>query len=153
MTIANLEMLALLAAAAVCDAKRGVIPNKLVVAGFALAALNIAARPSAELAVSGLLGALVGGLPIFVIIAATNGGMGAGDMKLAAMAGAFAGPAGALVILCAAFVACGLYAAVMLALGRKTLRSRVVFAPFIALGGVVQVFFGRQFLLWTGSIG
>jgi prepilin peptidase CpaA len=94
--VSTLLLLSLLAAAAVIDLRRHRIPNLISLGGILLA-LGLQAW-FVGLGSEGLLAALGGmalGLLIFIPFYAT-GGMGAGDVKLMAMAGAFLGPQHAL---------------------------------------------------------
>ncbi len=70
-----------------------------------------------------------------------QGGMGWGDIKLAAMIGAFLGPTSTIVALFSAFVAGAVFGVIVLARGRD--RSvPVPFGPFMALGAVLALFAG-----------
>ncbi len=79
-------------------------------------------------------------------------GMGLGDVKMLAAIGAFLGVRGALLAL---FVASVLGAAVgvwFLARGRLTWSSRLPFGVFLAVGGVVALFFGPRLLAAYASL-
>lgn len=84
-----------------------------------------------------------------------QGGMGWGDIKLAAMIGAFLGPTSTIVALFAAFVSGALFGVVILAKGRDR-RVPVPFGPFMALGAILALFAGPAIwaLYWsTGKRG
>jgi len=95
-----------------------------------------------------LIGIAVGGGLFFAIIVASRGGMGGGDMKLAAMLGAFLGWRPLLVAILAAVLAGGLLAIGLLALRRKGRKDAVPFGPFLALGGLVALFWGGPLIDW-----
>jgi leader peptidase (prepilin peptidase)/N-methyltransferase len=95
-----------------------------------------------------LIGALVGGGLFFVIIVASRGGMGGGDMKLAAMLGAFLGWRPLLVAILTAVLTGGILAIALLALRRKGRKDAVPFGPFLALGGLVALFWGAPLIDW-----
>ncbi|MDR1067598.1 MAG: A24 family peptidase [Clostridiales bacterium] len=146
----KITLVASLAVAAAIDARRGIIPNKIIVTGFSALAALLAARfiifgtaSGLRYAVSALLGTVAGGGPILAVIALSKGGMGAGDMKLMAMAGAYIGPLMAFAVLLVSIMTAGAYAAIMLALRLKTLKSRMAFGPFIAVAGIVIVVISR----------
>ena len=105
-----LALLALLGVAAVSDWRSYRIPNWLTFGGalFALIYGTLAARTPAVGALSAFGGLGVGFaamLPFYVI-----GIMGAGDVKLMAMSGAFLGPQQALMAVLCTFIAGGLVA-------------------------------------------
>ncbi len=87
-------LIVVVTAAAVLDFRTRRIPNWLTFPSLGLAlVLQFALHGGAGL-VQGLLGAVVGAGLLFLPFAL--GGMGAGDVKLMGVAGAFLGPAGAL---------------------------------------------------------
>jgi leader peptidase (prepilin peptidase) / N-methyltransferase len=98
-----------------------------------------------------LIGVLVGGGLFFVIIVASGGGMGGGDMKLAAMLGAFLGWQGLLVAMLLAALTGGGVALVLLVLGRKGRKDPVPFGPFLALGGMVALLYKDRLIHWYFS--
>lgn len=136
-------LLSIMAAAAFIDAKLLLIPNKLVLFGlfFSLfwaltAAFSIS---SVSPVIHWVTGLLTGGAPIFLIIIITRGKMGAGDMKLLAMAGAFLGWRPALDVLFYSIISGGAYSTALLLLGKKTLKDHIPFAPFIALACLIVI--------------
>ena len=98
-----------------------------------------------------LIGVLVGGGLFFLIIVASGGGMGGGDMKLAAMLGAFLGWQGLLVAMLLAALTGGLVAVLLLAMGRKGRKDPVPFGPFLALGGMVAFLYQDRLIDWYFS--
>jgi prepilin peptidase CpaA len=113
-------LLALLALAAACDWRTYRIPNLLTGGGILFALAYNTAVPAAmnlgwTWAPAGMLLGFVALLPMYAI-----GAMGAGDVKLMAMAGAFLGPQGALYALLFSGMAGGL-AALSFALRRRML--------------------------------
>ena len=75
-----------------------------------------------------------------------NEGMGGGDVNLLAMLGAFLGWQSLFVILLVgAFVGACVGVAMMIARG-KNLKYAVPFGPFLSLGAVVYLFWGREII-------
>jgi prepilin peptidase CpaA len=123
-------LLALLAAAAVCDYRTYRIPNLLTGGGIVFAlAWNTAVPPSMHAgwtwAPAGMLLGFAALLPMYAI-----GAMGAGDLKLMAMVGAFLGFTGTLYALLFSVVTGGIaafaYALRKRAVGRMLANSREV---------------------------
>lgn len=100
-----------------------------------------------------LLGVLVGGGVFVVIIFASvlvlgQPGMGVGDVKLGAMLGAFLGWKLAVLSILLSVLVGGPLAATLLATGRRTRKDPLPFGPFLALGGLISLFWGDALLEW-----
>jgi leader peptidase (prepilin peptidase)/N-methyltransferase len=127
------------------DLVHQIIPDLLTLPGILLGLLaNFATGRVGWL--ESLLGILVGGGTFFVIILASNGGMGGGDMKLGAMLGAFLGWKITLVSLLIAVLAGGLVAVSLLLMRARGRKDPVPFGPFLALGGTAGLFWGETLL-------
>lgn len=125
-------MVLLLAAAAWHDLRSFRIPNAVSLGGALLALLLSLLLPSGH-PVASLAGWLLGLfilLPFYALRA-----MGAGDVKLLAMAGAFAGPAGVLAIGLYTMIAGGVLA-VVVALGGGRLLQAMRNLPAVTAAGV-----------------
>lgn len=126
-TLLDLALLALVTAAAMRDLLSRKIPNRLLLLGLAVA-LPLQAALGAAALLDGVAGAACGlllFLPLYLLR-----GMAAGDVKLLATVGAFAGPAATCRIAVLAWCAGGLMAlAVVVARG----QGRVVLAKLRAL--------------------
>lgn len=83
-----------------------------------------------------------------VIILASGGGMGGGDMKLGAMLGAFLGWKVALLAVFLAVVAGGALAAGLIVAGIRGRKDPIPFGPFLALGGAAGLFWGERAVQW-----
>jgi prepilin peptidase CpaA len=140
MTLPTATLATLLLAAVAFDLRSLRIPNAIVFPGMALALLLHALLPDgigASSALAGLGIGLAGLLPLYAL-----GAMGAGDVKLMAMAGAFLGPSGGAAALVLTFIL-GTFLAVAFALKRGAQRkadgstaARVPYSLAIALGAV-----------------
>jgi leader peptidase (prepilin peptidase)/N-methyltransferase len=130
--------------AALIDLEYRIIPNRLTALGAVAAiviglALDPAGEPERLIA-----GAAAGG---FLLLAALAypGGMGMGDVKLAAMMGLFLGsavaPAMLVALIAGVLVGAFVIARKGAAEGRKT---AVPFGPFLAFGALVGVFAGQD---------
>ena len=104
-----------------------------------------------------LIGAGAGAAALFffylAIALVKPGGMGMGDVKLAAPLGVFLGWLGwptLIVGTFAAFLLGGSVGAVLLLTKRATRTSRIPFGPFMLAGAWIAIFFGP--LLWSGYL-
>jgi leader peptidase (prepilin peptidase)/N-methyltransferase len=132
------------------DIDRRIVPNKIVLpaAAIVLVAQTIL-HPSLEWLLAGL------GASLFLLVAALAypRGMGMGDVKLALLLGFMLGrtvPIGLFLGMVAALVP----SAVLFArYGSKARKMTIPFAPFLALGGVLALFWGHAILDWYLGIG
>lgn len=137
------------------DLEHHLLPNKIVyplfVAGWA--GLVIATLVDGDL---GPLrgagwGALIFGGFLFTVAFIVPAGMGGGDVKLGFVLGTFLGYAGGIGFTLAgmflSFVAGGLIGIALLARGGDR-KTQVPFGPFLALGSVAAILFGRGLLDW-----
>ena len=74
--------------------------------------------------------------------------MGWGDVKLAGMIGSYMGWTQLLVALFLSFLIGALAGLALTGLGRKSMRSRIPFGPFMATGSLIAIFYGRPLLEW-----
>jgi leader peptidase (prepilin peptidase)/N-methyltransferase len=103
--------------------------------------------------VEGLMALLAGGGFFWIVAAASDKilgkpGMGGGDIKLAAMMGAFLGLQNLVVAVFIALLSGSLISLVLIGLGRKTRKDVIPFGPFLALGGAVAFVWGRSIFAW-----
>lgn len=139
----SVTLILLVVPAALIDLEHRIIPNRITLLGAVLAlVLGTALDPSGE---PGRLiaGAAAGGLLLLAALA-YPGGMGMGDVKLAAVMGLLLGSAVAPAILIA-LLSGVLVGAVVIArkgavAGRKT---AIPFGPFLALGAIAAVYAGQ----------
>lgn len=128
-----------LVAISAADFRYRVVPNRIVVPAAAIVLVaNTVLHPSPEWALGGLGAALF----LFVAALAYPKGMGMGDVKLALLLGAMVGraaPAALMIGMVAALVPSAVLVARHGAAARK---MAIPFAPFLALGGVVALFWG-----------
>jgi leader peptidase (prepilin peptidase) / N-methyltransferase len=129
------------------DLDHQLIPDAISLPGIAvgIVASAVTGRPGW---LDSLVGVLVGGGIFLLIIVASRGGMGAGDMKMGAMLGAFLGWQLVLVAILLAILAGGTLAIGVLVLRRKGRKDALPFGPFLALGGLVSLFQGAALLNW-----
>lgn len=140
-------LLAALVAITAIDLAHQIIPDALTLPGIvvgivaSLVSLRVTWWES-------ILGVLVGGGLFLAIILLSGGGMGGGDMKLAAMLGAFLGWKIVLMSILIAVLVGGVYGLGLLASGRRGRKDPIPFGPFLALGGAVTLFWGERLLAW-----
>jgi leader peptidase (prepilin peptidase)/N-methyltransferase len=134
-----------LVAVSLVDLERRIIPNRIVLPATAvILAAQIGLHP--ERTAEWLLATVGAGLFLLLPLLVNPAMMGMGDVKLAALLGAALGGS----VLVALAVGIGVAALVALAIlaraGLGARRKAIAYGPFLALGGVVGLFFGERLL-------
>lgn len=138
---------ALLVTMTLTDLDLRVIPNKIVLFGAVAAVAIVAVSDPEDLVERGIAAAAAGGL-LFLIALAYPRGMGMGDAKLVAMMGLYLGRAVAPALLIG-LAAGALVGGFLIARHGAEARKRAVpFGPFLALGGIVGLWFGDDIVEW-----
>jgi leader peptidase (prepilin peptidase) / N-methyltransferase len=143
----GLVFCALLVTITLTDLDRRVIPNRVLLAG-AVAAVAIAAVSDPASLVDRGVAALAAGGFLFLVALAYPRGMGMGDVKLAAVMGLYLGGAVAPALMIG-FAAGAVVGVAMIARrGAAARKQAVPFGPFLALGGIVGLWFGDAIVSW-----
>lgn len=149
-----------LLALAVYDLKWQLLPSKILyptaAIAFGLSLLGILAYQPAKLAALGKLGAAVAvasGI-FWVIFQATNGkGIGYGDVRLGLVTGAVLGtPGKSLLMIFLASILGSISALPGVITGRRSLKSKIPFGPFLILACAAAVLFGDSLLEWYKNL-
>ena len=133
-----------LVAISATDLEHRIVPNRIVVpAALVVLLAQTALHPSVEWLVAGLAASGF----LFAFALAYPGGMGMGDVKLALLLGVMLGRTVGIALMF------GMLAALVPSLvlvarhgAAKARKMGIPFAPFLALGGVVALFFGQWLL-------
>src|SRR5437867_1546894 len=131
------------------DAAPPILPNAMTWPG--LVAGLLCARPQGRLVRSARVAAGAGALFLMIAVV-SGGGMGGGDIKLAAMMGAFLGWPLTAVALLLAFVTGAVAGVLLIALKRRSRKDPIPFGPSLAAGGVIAMFAGQSLLRWYFGI-
>ena len=144
----GLAFVVLLVPVTLIDLDHRIIPNTLMLIGTVVSVVILLLTDPGALSEHLIAGAAAGG---FLLIAALAypGGMGMGDVKLAFVMGLFLGrnvaPALLAGFLLGSIVGGLIMARKGVAAGRKT---KVPFGPFLAVGGLIGLFFGDAIVEW-----
>ena len=148
--------LAALVAITMIDLEHQIIPDVISLPGILAGVLaNLATGHVSWL--DSVLGILIGG-GVFLAIAlvgswlAGQDAMGGGDIKLAAMLGAFLGWKVLLLSLFVSAIGGGVLAAVLMSTGLRGRKDPLPFGPFLAAGGAIGLFWGERTVRWYLSV-
>jgi leader peptidase (prepilin peptidase) / N-methyltransferase len=132
------------------DLEHRLISDKIVLPGTVLLlGLRTIDDPSLEW----LLSALGAGLVLFLVYLVYSSGLGFGDVKLSAFLGAGLGISVIVAMFVGFFVAFVPAAVLFVRHGREARKSAIPLGPFLALGGVVALFWGEAILDWYKGLG
>lgn len=136
---------AVLVAVTVTDLERRIVPNRIIVPALVVALIvQTALDPSVEWVIASLA---AGG---FYLIAALiyPAGIGMGDVKLAAFLGAWLGTSVIVALFAASLLALLPALAIIGMRGKAGRKVGIPFAPFLAGGALIALFFGDSILDW-----
>ncbi len=149
----------------VIDLEHGLILNKVVYPSVAVAlGISIFLPPSKVVYPDGAVALLLSSLPelgivqaaigggigfflFLLIVIISRGGMGWGDVKMAALIGIVTGYL-VFVALFLAVILGGLVAVVLLLFKLKKRKEGIPFAPYLSLGAMITLLFGKSILNW-----
>ncbi|WP_018247719.1 prepilin peptidase [Orenia marismortui] len=129
------------------DLKYQIIPNKITYPGVVIALLTSCFFDHISI-LNSVLGIILAGGFLLVIAILTKGGMGIGDVKLAALNGSVLGAKFALLGIFLGSLIGSIISLFLIYAGIKSRRDRIPFGPFIAIGTVVMIFWGNEIINW-----
>jgi leader peptidase (prepilin peptidase)/N-methyltransferase len=138
----------------VIDLEHGLILNKVLYPSMVIALL-LSLYPLPWLpesigirVASAALGGAIGFAILFLIALVSRGGMGWGDVKLAALIGLATGfPLVFLSIIMGAIIG-GIVAVALVIAKKRTRRETIPFGPFLALAAMITLLWGNNILEW-----
>lgn len=139
------------------DLEHRIIPNVISIPGiFAGIGINVifAGRYGYYSSfLNSILGAVVGGGFLFLVAVLYEKikkaeGMGGGDVKLAAMLGAFFGWKASIFILLMSSILGSLIGVILIVILKKNSKYAIPFGPFLATSALLYFFLGQQLINW-----
>ena len=143
----------------VVDLEHGLILNKVVYPSMVIALLLALFLPPMWLEKSltvwvipdianAAIGGGIGFILFFVLAIVSRGGMGWGDVKLAALIGMVTGFPLVFVALIMAAILGGVVAIALVVSKKRKREQTIPFGPFLALTALITVFWGNNILTW-----
>jgi leader peptidase (prepilin peptidase)/N-methyltransferase len=143
--VLGLVFVSMLLAITLTDLEWRIIPNKILLVGSVIGLAVVAISDPGSVPERVAAGAGAGGV-LFLAALAYPGGMGMGDVKLAAAMGIFLGveviPAMLIALLAGSVVGI----AMIVRDGAAARKRAIPFGPFLAFGGVVGLLFGHALI-------
>ena len=139
------------------DLEHRIIPDVIslpgIVAGVGTHVVVAGMPLAAEAVLDSAIGIIVGGGFLYLVAVTyeklkKHEGLGGGDVKLAAMLGAFFGWRAVIFILLMSSVLGSAIGLILIAVFRKNFKFAIPFGPFLAAGGLIYLFFGVRIITW-----
>jgi len=144
-TLAGWVLTVILVSCAFIDLDEGIIPDAItipgVILGLAVSFFTLGFFPA-------LWGALAFGGTLFLVAVISKGGMGGGDVKLAAVIGAFTGLPGAVITLLLSSFLGAVFGITLMVMGRAGRKTPVKFGPFLAVAAYTAFLFTGEIAAW-----
>jgi len=132
------------AAISIVDVKTLTIPDSLIALFLILSLYPMILHNTFR---DSLYGLILMSLFFMVILLIFPGSFGGGDVKFSAMIGLYSGLELSLVVLETALITGALAGVFYAVITKKGFRSKIPFGPFLALGLVVSILYGRDIIL------
>ncbi len=140
----------------VIDLHHYIIPDEIslpfIGVGFLTRLISVQFQNVLPTLLDSLAGALLGGGVLFLFAVLyekirKQEGLGGGDVKLLAMIGAFLGWKAVFLVIFFSSVLASLVGIFLMIFKRAGLSSQIPYGPFLALGAILQFFWGKKILL------
>ena len=145
--VLGLVLCAILVAITLTDLELRIIPNAFVLAGAIAGVAIVLGFDLGELDQRAIAVAAAGGAFLLIAFIYPRG-MGMGDAKLVAMMAIYLGRSIAPAVLVGLLVGSVVGAAMIARQGAEARKQAIPFGPFLALGGVVGLWFGDEIVDW-----
>lgn len=134
------------------DLDHKILPDVLTLPGIAVG-WAVSFLPGGISWLDSLIGLVSGGGALYLVAAlyariTGREGLGGGDMKLLAMIGAWLGWISLPLIVLMSSLSGAVIGSVFILVGGKGARTQIPFGPFLSLGALSYLFFGREISIW-----
>jgi leader peptidase (prepilin peptidase)/N-methyltransferase len=132
-----------------------IIPDRITLPGIPIALIAgslLMPDPFVRFSLLGfktsIIGFLVGGGLFYAIAVLSRGGMGGGDIKMMAMLGALMGWKSVLLTTFVGSLTGAVFGIFIMITQGKGRKTKIPFGPFLAVGSLITLFFGREIFNW-----
>lgn len=141
-SLSYMILAAFLSAATIKDIKERIIPNKLILFGLISGVILNVLFLNLDRIVWGLAAFVLAGGVLLLTSFVSKGGVGIGDVKLAAFTGLLLGIDKTISVMIISFLASALFGILSMLLKKLNKKSTMPFAPFVLLGTVLTMLMG-----------
>lgn len=134
----------------VADLKYQIIPDSMIAVGMIGVIGGI--RDIGVMRENAMVGLGAAGFFLLLWIITRGRGMGLGDVKLAFLMGLLLGFPTIVVASYLAFLTGAGVGVILILLGKKKLKEKIAFGPFLVTGTIIAYFFGNTLILWWSNI-
>jgi leader peptidase (prepilin peptidase)/N-methyltransferase len=127
----------------VIDYEHKIIPDRITLPGIVL---GLGAGSYLVGPINSVLGFLVGGGLFYLLAVLSRGGMGGGDIKFIAAAGALLGWQKILLVIVLGATLGSIIGLILMVAQKKDRKSQIPFGPFLAIGTLIAIFFGENLI-------
>ncbi len=132
------------------DYEHQIIPDRITLPGIVF---GLGAGTYLVGIVDSLFGFLLGGGLFYLLAILSRGGMGGGDIKFIAGAGALLGWQKVLLVIFLGAILGSAIGLILMAAKKKDRKSLIPFGPFLAVGTLITIFFGDELIhLYTALV-
>lgn len=142
----NIFFVAVLLAVFITDLRQMLVPDRIIIPALILSVFAKAFLLPDQFLSSVLASLIIGAFFLTLVFVTQGKGMGGGDIKLGSFIGISLGfPLGFLAIMLG-FLIGAVFGIGALVLGKKTFKNVLPFAPFLVLGSILTIFWGKEIL-------
>lgn len=134
----------------ITDIDRRLLPNRIVYPAIAIAVAMCWAWPDSsveQILGGGLIAIAIGMVLLVASLPFGTGALGMGDIKMIVLIGFVVGLPSVLVAIFVGTIAAAVFAALMIATGRRTKGDYIPHGPFLAGGAIIALFWGVD--IWS----
>lgn len=145
----------ILAAIFLTDLKEMLIPDRIILPAILIGIITkLIITPSFPAFFWSLItGIAIGGFFLSLIIITRGKGMGGGDVRLGLFLGIMLGFPEGVFALILSFLTGALFSVGLIATGKKSFKQAIPFGPFLVLGGLLMLFWGKEIMEWYFRLG
>ena len=127
----------------IIDYEHQIIPDSITLPGIVL---GLGAGSYLVGPVNSVIGFLLGGGLFYLLAVLSKGGMGGGDIKFIAAAGALLGWQKILLVIVLGATLGSIIGLILMVAQKKDRKSQIPFGPFLATGTLIAIFFGEDLI-------